>query len=530
MSVGRGSLRIINSQKNLMKILDCTLRDGGYYTNWDFSDEVVQTYLQSMDKLPIDIIEVGYRSSPKTDYLGRYFYSPVKTLQEIRKYTDKKIAIILDEKDVRREEVRQLLEPCTTLVDMVRIAIKPDHFKRALGLAEEVKALGFTVCFNVMYMSSWKEQKGFFESLHLIGDRVDYFYMVDSYGGVYPKDVQETYQLVRDRCSVKIGFHGHNNLEMALINTLTAIECGVDIVDATITGMGRGAGNLKTELLLTTLNARGECAVDFNALSEVVESFESMQRHYGWGTNLAYMVSGVTSSPQKDVMEWVTKYMFSFNSVIQAMENRTNGQQDNQKLPTFQPATSCPLAVIIGGGPNAVQHANAVRDFVQQNEDKVCLIHASSKNAKHYANLSVPQYFCLVGNEGQRLERVFQDDMQRFGGVCVLPPYPREMGTYIPPSVKDKSFELAAFTFTTDPNGNSLTATAIQCAKDLGVGTLYFAGYDGYSDGNISQRERDLFLENERIFREAAHNGLQCRTLLPTKYEQLSADSVYAYI
>ena len=513
-----------------MKILDCTLRDGGYYTNWDFSDDVIQTYLRSIDQLPIDVIEVGYRSRPKSDYLGRYFYSPVKTLEAICDRTSKQVAVILDEKDVRREDVRPLLEPCTSLVDVVRVAVKPEHFRRALDLAEEIKALGFTVCFNVMYMSSWKEETGFIDSLGLIGDKVDYFYMVDSYGGVYPNDVRETYQMIRDRCDVKIGFHGHNNLELALINTLTAIECGVDIVDATITGMGRGAGNLKTELLLTTLNAQGHHKVDFNALSEVVEAFEKMQRHYGWGTNLAYMVSGVTSSPQKDVMEWVTKYMFSFNSVIQAMENRKNGQQDNEKLPTFQPADSHPIAVIIGGGPMAVQHAGAVRDFVRHHRGQVCLIHASSKNAKHFAELAVPNYFCLVGNEGQRLERTFRDDMQSFSGICVLPPYPREMGTYIPPSVKDKSYELANFTFTSEAHGNSLTATAIQCAKDLGAGTVYFAGYDGYSDGNISQRERDLFMENERIFREAASDGLTCLTLLPTKYEQLGADSVYAYI
>ena len=69
------------------------------------------------------------------------------------------------------------------------------------------------------------------------------------------EEVKE-HDLVKSKSDVKIGFHGHNNLELALINTLTAIDCGADIVDATVTGMGRGAGNLKTELLLTALNSR----------------------------------------------------------------------------------------------------------------------------------------------------------------------------------------------------------------------------------------------------------------------------------
>jgi 4-hydroxy 2-oxovalerate aldolase len=239
------------------------------------------------------------------------------------------------------------------------------------------------------------------------------------------------------------------------------------------------------------------------------------------------MVSGVTSSPQKDVMEWVTKYLFSFNSVIQAMENRKNGSVDNEQLPNFKPDSSYQKAVIIGGGPNVLRHFNAVRAFLVNNPD-VCVIHASSKNAKYFSDLDNDQYFCLVGNEGQRLERVFQD-LKSFTGVCVLPPYPREMGTYIPPTVRDKSYELRKFTFLPKPE-HSLTATALQCAIDLGVSDAYFAGYDGYTAGNISQRERDLFLENEAIFEAARTSGLNCHTLLPTKYENLQPDSVYARV
>jgi 4-hydroxy 2-oxovalerate aldolase len=518
------------TKPKLPKILDCTLRDGGYYTNWDFDEQVVNTYLRSVEQLPIDVLEVGYRSNPKGAYVGKYFYSPIKTLQALKRHTTKQIAIILDEKDVKREDVSDLLRPCGDLIDMVRVAVNPKNFKRAIGLAEEIKSLGYTVSFNVMYMSSWKEEQDFIDSIHLVGDKVDYFYMVDSYGGVYPEDVRENYQLIRDRCDVKIGFHGHNNLELALINTLTAIECGVDIIDATITGMGRGAGNLKTELLLTTLNSKEYFDLNYNALSEVVETFESIQKQYGWGTNLAYMVSGVTSSPQKDVMEWVTKYMFSFNSVIQAMDNRRHGREDNQKLSLFKPERQYEEALIIGGGSNAVLHADAVRDFVEGREDKVCLIHASSKNASHFADLPVRQYFCLVGNEGQRLENIFRGNMRQFTGVCVLPPYPRDMGTYIPPSVQEKSYELERIAFLDDSHGDSLTATALQCAVDLGARVAYFAGYDGYSDGSISQRERELFLENEQIFEAASRGGLECKTLLPTKYEGLKSDSVYAWI
>src|SRR5690606_15324869 len=143
----------------------------------------------------------------------------------------------------------------------------------------------------------------------------------------------EIMNIVKSKTNVPLGFHGHNNLELGLINTLTAIENGVDIVDATITGMGRGAGNLKTELLLTALNANKNLPVDFNALSEVVDRFQELQLHYGWGTNLPYMVSGSNSLPQKDVMDWVSNGTISFNSIIRALQNQKAGITDNEKFP-----------------------------------------------------------------------------------------------------------------------------------------------------------------------------------------------------
>ena len=238
-----------------MKILDCTIRDGGYYTNWDFSKETIKTYLQSINKLPIDFIEVGYRNPDLLGYFGEYYFLPSHTLKFIKRNSDKSIAIILNEKDIRVNMLPDLLGPCHGLVDLVRIAIDPKNFSRALDLAKEIKKMGLDVAFNVMYMSKWSEHPEMMQRLNELDGVVDYFYMVDSFGGVFPDNVRETIKSIRAKTDVKIGFHGHNNLEMALANTLAAIDEGVDIVDATITGMGRGAGNLKTELLPNFLYA-----------------------------------------------------------------------------------------------------------------------------------------------------------------------------------------------------------------------------------------------------------------------------------
>ena len=142
-----------------MKILDCTLRDGGYYTNWDFDKNLVDTYIESLNHLPIEYIEIGYRSVPQDSYRGEYYYCPTYVMERIKAQSEKKIAVMLNEKDSSIADLKVLLEPCSDLIDIVRLAVDPDNFLRALRLAEAIKDIGLEVAFNVMYISDWKFRK-----------------------------------------------------------------------------------------------------------------------------------------------------------------------------------------------------------------------------------------------------------------------------------------------------------------------------------------------------------------------------------
>lgn len=510
-----------------IQILDCTLRDGGYYTNWDFDKSLVDNYLACTNNLPIDYLEVGYRSIPMKGYLGKYFYCPVYELADLKSKSNKKLVIILNEKDIRTEHLDQLLKPIQGLVDMVRIAIDPENLGRAIVLAQGIKKLGFEVGFNVMYMSKWKTYGDFVKELKNIDGIADYFYMVDSYGGVYPQDVIDTISLVKSNTNCKLGFHGHNNLELALINSLTAMEHGVDMIDATIWGMGRGAGNVKTELLLTALNSRIGLDVDFNALGRVVNSFEDLLAKYQWGTNLPYMISGSNSLPQKDVMDWVTTRFYSFNSIIQALQNQKDKVKDNERLPALVSAHQSSEVLIIGGGKCAAEHAEGIIEFINSKQN-LTVIHASSKNANLYKSIKNKQIFCLVGSEGHRMETVFEN-LGDFEGLCVLPPFPRKMGTYIPASVREKSYELPVIEFT-DKYKDSHTALALQTALLLQAENVFIAGYDGYQDVQITQKERDLTDENEYLFSLFANSNKQLISLTPSVYKKLNYNSVYSFI
>lgn len=509
-----------------MKILDCTLRDGGYYTNWDFADNIVDSYIEATNRLPIDYLEIGYRNNPSNEYMGKFGYTPVSELRRIRLKSEKKLALMLNEKSVVTEDLDALLNPILGLVDMIRIAIDPKNIDRAIYLAEKIKEMGFEVGFNVMYMSKWQEYDGFLLKLKQINGIADLFCMVDSYGGISPKEVKNLVKQVKENTTCPIGFHGHNNLQLGLINTLTAIECGVDFVDATILGMGRGAGNLNMELLLTYLNKHHGLDVDFNVLGDVIMAFTPLMEKYQWGTNLPYMLSGANSIPQKEVMDWICNRTYSFNNVVRALNNKKENVADNAKYPLFKPR-KYDNVIIIGGGANAEIHTNAIKAFIEQ-QKSAAVVFASARYADLYKELKVGKYYCLVGSEAKRLERTV--GMENFEGTCILSPYPRTMGTEVPSFAEQETYELQKIIFT-DVYTDSCTAVAIQAAMDMTDGEIYLTGYDGYLGNILSEKEVALTNENTQLFKDYnLYSGNQLKSLTPTLYSELNVQSVYQLI
>lgn len=511
-----------------MKLLDCTIRDGGYYTNWDFDQNIIVDYAKSMQKLPIDYIEVGYRSIPLEGYLGKYFYCPIYILEELKNLMpSKKLVIILNEKDIRPEHIEELLMPIRSYVTLIRMAVDPKNFERAIKLAKKVKSLGFEVAFNVMYMSNWKNDPSFLNLLEGLDETLDYFYMVDSFGGILPKEVKEIVRLVKSKTKVSLGFHGHDNLQMALINTITAMDEGCEIVDATITGMGRGAGNLRTELLLTYLDSQKKIKFNFNMLGDIVTNFEKLKRIYNWGTSLPYMFSGAHSLPQKEVMEWVGMNRYSLSSILTALNNKKLVVEDNIKLPILKSTNRFKTAIILGGGQSINTHKEAIIKFANLNED-VCIIHAGIRNILKFNEVKSKQFCALVGVEGDKLLEL-KNNIPKFSYTYIFPPYPRKMGTSIPIEIEETAKELQSIQFTKVSSDSPLVVAA-QVAFELGVTELFLVGFDGYDVG-IKNIHFSLAQENQKIIEDLIKlKNINVRSLTPTKYKNIQLNSIYSLL
>lgn len=506
------------------QILDCTLRDGGYYTNWDFGPVIVDAYIEAVNQLPIDYIEVGYRNLPEKDYMGEFGYTPASTLEHIRRQSIRKIAVMINEKSVRVSDLPSLLGPIKGLADMVRMAVSPDNFDRAVALGREVKAMGFDVAFNLMYMSKWDQYDGLFEKMPQLNGVATILNMVDSFGSMMPDQVTATIKKLKTILDCKLGFHGHNNLQMGLANTLAAIDCGIDSVDATVLGMGRGAGNLNIELLLTTLNRQG-LEVDFNVLGDMILAFRPLLEEYRWGTSLPYMISGANSIPQKEVMALVTNRVYSFNNIVRAVDNKRIHVADNAHYPLLD-APSCEEVLIIGGGQSVGAHINAIKRYLCHHPD-VAIIFATTRHAALFDDVSNKKYYVLVGNEAKRMLKTVPQD--NFQGCCVLPPYPRLMGTDVPTYAQSSTFELPKVSFI-NRYADSCTTVALQIAIELQSKRVNIVGYDGYRGQVLSDKELTLTSENRELFETFTKNVGTLYSLTPSLFSALKSESIYQLI
>lgn len=491
-----------------IQLLDCTLRDGGYYTSWDFEEDLTGEYFEHLERLPVEFLEIGYRSPTGKNYAGAFFYLPEFLLKKIRQQTSKKLVVMLNEKEVHPGQAKALLEPCQDTINMVRLAVAPTNFTRALDLAARVKEMGFKVSINMMYACKWGPEP----QLDGLDQVADYFYVVDSYGGLFPEQVMEIFRYLRKNHRLALGFHGHNNLELALANSLAAMEAGADIVDATIGGMGRGAGNLKTELLLSVLHKKQGLKVDFDALYDISIRFQELRECYQWGTNLPYMLSGEYSLAQDAVIAQVRKRYFSLNSIVSRVSEKKHGEP--LVIPEFRPERISGAALVAGGGPSVRKYAPALREYLEKHPE-VPIIFVSSKNVALLDGLPNPQFHIIPGREGKRLEKVL--GQQGLGNRrLVIPPREVAEDNYLPAGARDQIFRLPGFKVL-EQFPTSATAQAFEAAFLMGAKEILLVGYDGY-EKHITREELELFAENESVFQQWQKQG-ELYSLTPGQYD-----------
>ena len=266
------------------KILDCTLRDGGYYTDWKFDSKLVKSLVKALDSNGVDIIELGYKSPVMGGPYRKCNDGFISSIVDFK--INAKLAFMIDVKDyvsegkINESLLKDIIKP-SSIFKICRVAVKYNEIKYLPHIVKLLQDLGYEVICNLMAVSKTlkTEVKKYIDTtkeLNLLAT-----YIADSYGALYPSDVTNLFKEFNIN-----GIHTHDNMGLAFANCLEAINQGANYIDGTLTGMGRGVGNVTTEQLLIH---RGEINSD---LLNCVNDFNKMKSHYGWGTNPLYHRAG----------------------------------------------------------------------------------------------------------------------------------------------------------------------------------------------------------------------------------------------
>ncbi len=287
-------MRPIRNNMNV-EILDCTIRDGGYVNNWDFDKRLVRETYRALSKGGVDYIELGYHGSQKWFDKKQYGAFRLSLAEDIRfvcnNIAGAKVAVMVD---YGKFDVEELAQYKDTPVRLIRIAVHRHSIKKAIHAAAGIRRMGFLVAVNLMGFTLYTPKERKKVALLFRDAPIDYAYLVDSHGSFFPNQIGDICGPLFGIRHIRWGFHAHNNLQMAFANTLSAMAAGAHIIDSSVFGMGRGAGNLPTEIILAYMHLlKPEKYNAIPVLSLVDRYFTKLYDASPWGYNLPFMLSGI---------------------------------------------------------------------------------------------------------------------------------------------------------------------------------------------------------------------------------------------
>ena len=278
-----------------IKITDCTIRDGGLINKWQFSHKLVRDVFLAVNQSGVDFMELGYRASAKMfdpkEY-GPWRFTTDEDVRRIIKDTpvNMKLGVMVDIGRVEEDDIA----PCEeSPLDFIRVATYVKDIDKAIALANHIDAKGYMSFINIMAISTASELE-LREALQQIEveTNVTTVNIVDSFGFLFSESVHALVKLFQDNLKTKsVGIHAHNNQQLGFANTIEAVRKGANYLDATVSGIGRGAGNCPLELLLSFLkNPKYNLEPVLQVLEDV---FLELRTKIEWGYLIPYMITGI---------------------------------------------------------------------------------------------------------------------------------------------------------------------------------------------------------------------------------------------
>lgn len=490
-------------------LLDCTLRDGGYYNDWDFELDLINEYLQAMAAAKVDVVEVGFRFLKTAGFKGACAYTTDDFIRSLNIPDGLTVGVMLNAADIvgdtPLEEALSTLFPenaDTTPVDLVRIASHAREFEAALPACAWLKERGYKVGFNLMQVTERTEEE-VVKLGELAADHpIDALYFADSMGSMDPARAAEILGWFRKGWKGEIGIHTHDNMGLGLSNTLRAIEEGATWVDSTVTGMGRGPGNARTEELVIKVAELRNDKPDFVPIFSLVRKrFAPMKAEYGWGTNPYYFLAGKYGIHPTFIQQMLADTRYDdedFISVIETLAEQGGSSFSPQRLAAARHGFSSSSdgswspreslegkeVLVLGSGPGVARHREALEGFIAKANPVVLALNTQGGIAENLIDMRLACH-------PMRLMADYAEH-KRFTQPLVTPI------EFLPDHIKaalsgktllDFGMGVKEETFSVSDTGCQLP-TSLVSAYALAVAAagkarkVYMAGFDGFDHGD----------------------------------------------
>jgi 4-hydroxy 2-oxovalerate aldolase len=526
--------------KRKLQVLDCTIRDGGYYTNWDFEKSLVLKYLTAISSAKIDIVEIGFRFMPQNKFLGPYGYSSDDLLKTLPLPNNVKFAVMINASDLINykdgiDEAVKLLfsEKKNSPIHIVRIAVSPIDIEKSSCIASALKELGYEVCLNIMQISTLDSVKisNISKQVQNWGS-IDVLYFADSFGNMEPDSVISVIENIQKNWNGSIGIHTHDNKSQALFNSMKAIDYGVEYVDATCLGMGRGAGNTKIETLLVEIADKTTKKYYPDAIFPLImNEFNLLQKKYNWGPNIYYFLSAINNIHPTYIQEMSSDNRYTDKQILSAIDflkkvdaSFYNSESMKNAMPTLMDKKDGNWSaknwargkdiLIIGSGPSTLSYREELIRFINRKDPVVLCVNINENFPKDLVTAYIACHESRILVESTTYSSLKKPIILP---LSFLPDQLKNLLSDI--DILDYGLKVETDGFHISNNGCILGNTysinyAIAVATASGANKILLTGIDGYQESDPRQLEMISILENYK----KAKKSIPIYAISPTTY------------
>jgi 4-hydroxy 2-oxovalerate aldolase len=529
-------------------LLDCTLRDGGYYNAWDFPPPLINNYLVAMKAAEVDVVELGFRFLHNQGFKGPCAYTTDDFLRSLSIPSGLVVGVMLNGADLCTDlgctgALEHLFpEPArATPVDLVRIACHFHELAQALPAGEWLAERGYKVGFNLMQIADSSQVEVEELSRMASNSPIEVLYFADSMGSMTPDDTARIVGWLRTSWQGPLGIHTHDNMGLALANTLRAHAEGVSWLDATVTGMGRGPGNARTEeLAIEAEDLRKRRANLVPLMALIRKQFGPMKAECRWGTNPYYYLAGKYRIHPTYIQEMLGDARYEEENILAVIEHlRTEGGKKfsfamldgawqflrGAPRGSWDPASVMKgrQILILGTGPGVAAHRTALEAYILRAHPLVLALNTQSGIDGALIDLRIASHPVRLLTDVEAHARLPQPLITP---ASMLPDTLRaELGDKV---LLDFGLGIERGRFEFHPNyciaPNSLVlAYALAVAISGRVSRVLMAGFDGYTPGDTRDDEVETMFE---AFGSSNANT-DFMSITPTRYKGLPIRSIY---